>query len=260
MLDLLAQILTAAETLFLSFLAVFVRVGAVTMLMPGFGESFIPGRLRLAIALSFSMICAPFLAQDLATPPTDALGLILLILSEALAGLLLGLSVRIIVMALQLAGAFAAQSTSLVQMAGVAVTPDPLPALGNMLVLAGLTLALITDLHIQLVWMIVQSYEILPVGLLADSSSVADWGVAHGMAAIRLAFSLAAPFVIASLLYNLALGAMNRAMPQLMVAFVGAPAITAGTLVILMLASPFILATWLNAMGTTLETPLGGLP
>ncbi|MFC3118840.1 flagellar biosynthetic protein FliR [Jhaorihella thermophila] len=39
----------------------------------------------------------------------------------------------------------------------------------------------------------------------------------------RLPFSLSAPFVIASLLYNLTLGAINRAMPQLMVTLVGAP-------------------------------------
>ena len=47
-------------------------------------------------------------------------------------------------------------------------------------------------------------------------------------ASFALALSLAAPFVIASLLYNVALGVINKAMPQLMVAFVGAPAITCG--------------------------------
>ena len=66
-------------------------------------------------------------------------------------------------------------------------------------------------------------------------------GVAQAFA---LGFSLAAPFVIAGFAYNVALGAINRAMPQLMVAFVGAPAITAAGLLILMLAAPVILDFW----------------
>ena len=57
-------------------------------------------------------------------------------------------------------------------------------------------------------------------------------------------FSLAAPFVIMGFAYNVALGAINRAMPQLMVAFVGAPAITAAGLLVLMLAAPVILHFW----------------
>ncbi len=60
------------------------------------------------------------------------------------------------------------------------------------------------------------------------SPDLARWGLAQVSRSFALAFSLAAPFVIAGLLYNVALGVINRAMPQLMVAMVGAPAITLG--------------------------------
>ncbi len=76
--------------------------------------------------------------------------------------------------------------------------------------------------------------------------------------AFALGFSLAAPFVIAGFAYNLALGAINRAMPQLMVAFIGAPAITAGGLLILMLAAPVHPALLGRTASTlTLADPLG---
>ena len=52
-----------------------------------------------------------------------------------------------------------------------------------------------------------------------------------------LAFSLAAPFVTAALLYNIALGVINRAMPQLSVTFIGAPALTAGGLLLILVAA-----------------------
>ena len=65
-------------------------------------------------------------------------------------------------------------------------------------------------------------------------------------------------FVVAALLYNLALGAINRAMPQLMVSFVGAPALTLGGLALLALSAPVILTVWRTAMDAALTTPLGG--
>ena len=47
-------------------------------------------------------------------------------------------------------------------------------------------------------------------------------------------------------------------MPQLMVAFVGAPAITAGGLIILMLAAPLMLSIWVEAMGMFIMDPFRG--
>jgi flagellar biosynthetic protein FliR len=76
-------------------------------------------------------------------------------------------------------------------------------------------------------------------------------------ASFGLALSLAAPFLIASLLYNVALGVINKAMPQLMVAFVGAPAITWGGLFLLLITTPFLLPVWFASFQAALVTPLG---
>ena len=56
--------------------------------------------------------------------------------------------------------------------------------------------------------------------------------------------------------YNVALGAINRAMPQMMVAFVGAPAITAAGLLILMLSAPVILHFWGVRLDRLIADPL----
>ena len=103
-----------------------------------------------------------------------------------------------------------------------------MPAIGSILMLAGVTLAVASGLHVKAAVAMARSYEILPMGLPVPASDVAAWGTARVAKAFALGFSLAAPFVIAAFAYNLALGAINRAMPQLMVAFIGAPAITAG--------------------------------
>ena len=63
--------------------------------------------------------------------------------------------------------------------------------------------------------------------------------------------------MVASFIYNLTLGVINRAMPQLMVAFVGAPFTTLGGLVLLLLATPIMLHHWLGALDAFLANPLG---
>ena len=89
---------------------------------------------------------------------------------------------------------------------------------------------------------------------------MSDWGLDQIRRAFALAFTLAAPFVLVSVLYNLALGAINKAMPQLMVAFVGAPVITAAGLLILCVSSPLILTVWLDALDAFMAAPFQAVP
>jgi flagellar biosynthetic protein FliR len=72
---------------------------------------------------------------------------------------------------------------------------------------------------------------------------------------LALAFPLAAPFVIGSGLYNLALGAINKAMPQLLVAFVGAPALALGGLLLMLIAAPLMVSVWLSIFNDLSAAP-----
>ncbi len=254
MTDLLSEILAISQLWLATGVAVFLRVGACFIVLPGFGEQMIPMRIRLGAAFAFTVFLTPGLqstvGQSGVLPPVTAF------FSEAMAGLILGLALRLLVHALQIAGTIAAQSTSLSQIMGGA-TPDPLPAMGAIWMLGGLTLAVLSGLHIHLVETFMRSYDILPFGDLPGARDLAGWGVAKVSDSFALAMSLAAPFMIASLLYNVALGVINKAMPQLMVAFVGAPAITWGGLVLLLITTPFILPIWLTAFEGALSAPLG---
>ena len=251
----LAALLEMTEAGLAGFILVFVRVGAIAALLPGFGEQAIPARVRLGVAFAFALVVWPMVAPGLVTPdPARPFAAMLLV--ETSIGLMLGIAIRLMVMVLQLAGAIAAQSTALAQIFGAGVTPDPMPAIGNILMLAGVTLAVVSGLHVKAALAMARSYEILPMGLPVPAADVARWGTARVAQAFALGFSLAAPFVIMGFAYNVALGAINRAMPQLMVAFVGAPAITAAALLILMLAAPVILHFWGLRLDRLIADPL----
>jgi flagellar biosynthetic protein FliR len=236
---------------------VFLRVAPLIALFPGFGERSVPIRIKLSLALALTVVVAAAAGPDMSGPDRGAVPLVRLVLVETGIGLLLGIGVRLFVLALQTAGSIAAQSTSLSQILGNA-SVTPMPAMGHVLVSGAIALAMILDLHVRLAEMVVLSYRIFPLAEDLAGAEVAQWGVGRVAHAFGFAFTLAAPFVIASMLYNLTLGIINRAMPQLMVVFVGAPAITGAGLFLLMLLVPTMLAIWAEALQGFLADPVGG--
>ncbi|MFB9148541.1 flagellar biosynthetic protein FliR [Roseovarius ramblicola] len=236
---------------------VFFRVAPMIALFPGFGERTVPVRIKLVLALALTAITGPALAPALGPLLAGHPDLARLILTETGIGLLLGIGIRLFVLALQTAGSIAAQSTSLSQILGGA-SITPMPAIGHLLVTGAVALAMILGLHLRLAEFAIESYRLFPPARLPGAADVAEWGTGRVARAFALAFTLAAPFVIASMLYNLTLGVINRAMPQLMVVFVGAPAITAAGLVLLFLLAPAMLGIWAAGLGGFLADPVGG--
>lgn len=230
-------------------LLVFLRVGAMMALLPAFGEATLPARLRLVLALAFAAVIFP--AVRPALPDSPDLGTAG---AEVLKGLMLGIGLRLLVLGLQTAGAIAAQAASLAAM--VPSGAEPQPAIATLFTMAALALAVQAGLHVKAAELLVLSYTLLPAGAAPQAAEAAEWGVAHTGQAMGLALSLAAPFVLAGMLWNVALGAMNRAMPQLMVMFVGAPALSLGALAVLALSAPLVVALWQGALDRFLSAPL----
>lgn len=258
-LEALQPFLDQAETAVLLIAAVFARIGAIVFLLPGVGERMVSIRIKLAVAAALAIATWPLLpeaARAAGFALTPSIGSLALALSaEALCGLVIGFGIRLLIFALQTAGTLASQSLSINQMFGAGVAPDPEPTVATMLTLAGVALALNLGLHVKAVSLIAVSYQIMPLGEFPLSSDVADWATARTAQAFSLAVSLALPFLIISFGYNLALGFINRAMPQMMVSFVGLPAITWAGMLLLMIVSGAILSVWHGHMDAALAAP-----
>lgn len=243
------------DVLWVAFL-VFLRVGAAMALIPAFGEQAVPQRVKLVLALAFTAIVAPAVSADVVTVrPGSATPLI----TEVIAGLIIGAGLRFFIIALQTAGAIIAQATTLSQLfAGTG--PEPQPAIANLLVMAGLALAVMAGLHLNAAELLILSYGPLPAGQFPAASDLADWGIFQIAKAFSLAFAMAAPFVAASFIYNTALGVINRAMPTLMVSFIGAPALALGGLLLLAVVTPLALALWITAIEAYVANPYQAAP
>ncbi len=104
--------LVPPETILVVFL-LFCRIGGCLMLMPGFSSSRVPVQVRLFIAVAVTLALTPLLLPTVntAVPVSDlaAPKVMLLIFSETLIGVLIGVIGRLFYMALQFMATAAAQ-------------------------------------------------------------------------------------------------------------------------------------------------------
>ena len=130
------------------FVLVFARVGAMVMLLPGFGESNIPARVKLSIALLLTLIILPLHRNAYHVDLTSISSLGVLMVHELIIGIVLGATARVTLSALNVAGSVIAQQLGL----GFVTAVDPTQGqqgqiIGNFLTILGLTLLFATDSH-----------------------------------------------------------------------------------------------------------------
>lgn len=255
----LAAIFGEAQGLVLVAAGVFARVGAALFLVPGIGERAISLRTRLGAALAITVMLSPLIRPFAPLAPSTPIELVFVLASEATVGLIIGLAFRFLVFALQTAGMVAAMHMSVTQMFGAGVAPEPEPTIATLLGMGGITLALMAGLHVSLVATLAEYYFVFPFGQFPLASDLAEWATERVSETFALGVTLAAPFVAIGFAYNLALGALNRAMPQLLVALVGVPALVWMGLVVLALVLPNLMDTWLGHLQQIFSDPLGGL-
>ena len=168
-----------------TFMLVFARVGAMVMLLPGFGESNIPMRIKLAIALLLTLIILPLHRNAYQVDLTSMSALGVLMVHEIVIGIVLGATARVTLSALAVAGSVIAQQLGL----GFVTAVDPTQGqqgllIGNFLTILGMTLLFATDSHHLVIAALNESYRIFSPGELlpsGDVAALADAGVCHGL-------------------------------------------------------------------------------
>jgi len=216
-----------------AFMLVFARIGAMVMLLPGLGESNIPVRIKLAIALLLTLIILPLHRADYHIDMNSMSALLVLMIYEILIGIVLGATARVTLAALQVSGAVIAQQLGLGSITSVDPTQGQQGVLiGNFLTLLGITMLFATDSHHLVIAALNDSYSVFSPGEAMPSGDVAALATRAFAAAFRLGMQLSAPFLVFGLVFNVGLGVLARLMPQMQVYFVGVPlSIMAGFLI-----------------------------
>ena len=203
---------------------VFARVGSMVMLLPGIGEQGVPARLRLSFAFVLAVVLFPVVRAGLPPVPEDVAGLAGQVIVEVLIGLGLGAILKMFFSALAVTGETVSLQTTL----SFAQTTNPLQAQPGtavtvFLTLLGIVLVFSTDMHHMFIAGIAKSYTLFPVGApirLGDLTALSIKGFSQSFS---LGIQLAAPVIVFSLVFNIAVGFIGRVMPQFQIFFVATP-------------------------------------
>ena len=207
-----------------AFMLVFARIGAMVMVLPALGESNIPVRIKLAIAVLLTLIILPLHRAAYTIDMQSLTSLVILMLHEIIVGVVLGVTAQVAMSALQVAGAVIAQQLGL----GFVTAVDPTQGqqgvvIGNFLTMLGVTLLFATDTHHLVIAALNDSYSIFSPGDLVPNGDVAALVTRAFAAAFKIGMQLSAPFLVFGLVFNVGLGVLARLMPQMQVYFVGVP-------------------------------------
>jgi flagellar biosynthetic protein FliR len=236
-----------------AFILVFTRVGTMLMLLPGLGELNVPVRIRLTVAVLMAAVLLPLHQSAYRLDLTSFGPLMAMLGEEMFIGAVLGLSVRLIMSSLQVAGAVIAQQMGL----GFVTAVDPTlgqqnVVVGNFLAMLGVTLIFATDLHHLVIAALNDSYTLFAPGEVPLLGDVAALTTRTAATAFRIGIQLSAPFLVFGLLFNLGLGILSRLMPQMQVFFVGLPLSIMIGLLILLLVLGAMMSVFLGEVGNVL--------
>ncbi len=201
----------------------FVRIAAFVGTAPIFGESSIPRRARVGIALLITVAIAPVLDVHPDLPPFSYPG-VWVIAREVLIGSALGLTMRLAFGVAQATGTFVGMQMGLgfASFYSAALGGNAM-ILGRILNTVAMLLFLAINGHLVLLALLVDTFQILPVGV--GRLDGAGWALAAetGTLVFTAGLSLALPLIGTLLTINLAMGILNRASPQFSIFSVGFP-------------------------------------
>ena len=234
-------------------LLVLARVLAMVQVAPLLSSGAIPQVGKIGLALFVAMVALPGVVAAGYPLPASGLQYGLLLVGEALLGVLLGFMVYLAFAALRLAGQFISLPVGF----GIAGLLDPLsgqqsPMLSQMFSLLALLVFLsVGGLHRLLLVGVAGSFQALRaadlvIGLEAGALRGAGLLLQRAVGSLARLFStalaIALPIFGALLLVSTALALLARAAPQMNLLMLGMPVSLGAALVLLLLTLPLLLA------------------
>lgn len=241
-------------TLFL----IFARVGSALMILPAFGESYVPPRFRLILAIALTMLVAPVLDVKFPTIPASPWAMALILATEIVTGLFFGTIGVVMIGILHTAGTIISNQISLSN--GFVFDPTvaqqgSLPS--ALMTSLGVLLILVTDLHHMMLRALVESYAMFTPGILPAIEDMSE-SISQLIArAFLIGVQLSGPFIVGGLIFYLGIGLLARLMPQVQIFFVAMPLQVLFGLAGFAIVLPMTMLWYLDKFRDTFASALG---
>ena len=208
----------------LSFILTIMRVSIVMFMMPVFSTERIPMQVKAAATMVITLGIWPHLELPGTAMPAHPLDLVLLMLGEVILGLVMGMCVNFLFMAIQSGGELLG-----FQMGFTMINfADPLT--GNQtgftaffLWMVAILSFLALDGHLYMLQGFAMSFKLIPAGGLVLGELLMRQVFDLSMQLFVLALKIAAPVMVALFLAELMLALVSRTSPQMNIMEIGFP-------------------------------------
>lgn len=239
----------------LGFAAVLTRTSVFLSIIPIFGGQAVPVRIRAGTAILVSLFLAIVKSPSHPTAGLSILGMTILILSEALYGLGLGLIAVLLFSAVKMSGQMIEREMGLAMAEMLdplsGETAEPLSILMEMIFIL---LFLAANGHHLLFLVISKSYEQFPAGQIPSYALLTEGIIKAGSTMLMAGLRLAAPMLAAFMLLLGLLAVFARMIPEMDILFISMPLRTGLGLLMAGMMFPFIhsfiseLADWMGKL------------
>ncbi len=193
----------------------FIRAGGLLAMTPVFSGKTIPIPVRIAIAGFLAYAAGGFVNSE-AVVPADLLSLILGSFHELMTGLLMGLAVRLVFFAIEIAGQIVSTEIGLVMSAQL----DPLSqnsstSIGTALFYLGSLLFLLSGAHHAMFAAFIRSFAISPPGSIGLAGSAGEVFVKSSGSIFLIAVQMAAPILATNFVVTLSFAILGKAAPSI---------------------------------------------
>jgi len=238
---------------FLLFTLIFLRIGALLVVIPILGERTVPARVKAGLTILLSFLVFPSVQADIPRLHTESglFSMAFAMLGEILIGVIVGFTARIIFTGIQFAGDLIG-----IQMGfSIASVIDPMSSTNVSIIsefqyLIALLVYLAVDAHHIFILAIADSFRaVSPLGFYF-SGSLIESILTFSSLIFTTAVKICAPVMAVLLFTNVALGIIARTVPQINVFIIGFPIQIAAGLIVFGLTTPLFVQLVQKTIGT----------
>jgi flagellar biosynthesis protein FliR len=223
------------NTYFTNFLILVVRLGIIMAFLPFFSTPQLPRQFKVGLTIVLGFMLSPVINMQIKTSDIP-----IILIQEVILGMTMGFAVRLIFWSVETAGGLISDAMGLSMATLLNPEMGRSTAVSTILGVLAMLLFLAMDLHHDLIYLIVKSYEVVPVTHI-HTEALLTRGIALTSQLFAFAIKLAAPVLVGMLLINILMGFIYKAAPQMNIFFVSMPVHILIGLLILMMATPVLI-------------------
>lgn len=204
------------------FLAIAMRIAGFVFIAPFFSNSSMPQRAKLLLSFSVALVSFFVIPQEMPLEYNGIIGYAALIISEAVAGMILGLFANLAMYILSFAGQIADMEIGLSMVMQFDPSNNMQVTITSKILTHAILLTMVaTNLHLYVLRAIIDSFVLIPVGQVKFSSLFYDGYMGFMLDYMILAFRIVLPVFAALLIVNAILAVLAKAAPQMNMFVIG---------------------------------------